>query len=40
MGPSVLLAITYVKQHAGQGRVVRLIEDILVDPRVTADGNV
>ena len=25
------------EQHAGRGRVVRLIEDILADPRVTAD---
>ena len=25
------------EQHAGRARVVRLIEDILVDPRVTTD---
>ena len=28
------------EQHASRERVVRLIEDILSDPRVTADGNV
>ena len=28
------------EQHAGRERVVRLIEDILGDPRVTADGYV
>ena len=28
------------EQHAGRERVVRLIHDILVDPRVTADDTV
>ena len=28
------------EQHAGRERVVRLIEDILTDPRVTADDTV
>ena len=28
------------EQHAGRERVVRLIEDILADPRVTADNTV
>ena len=28
------------EQHAGRERDVRLIEDILADPRVTADDNV
>ena len=28
------------EQHAGRGRVVRLIEDILADPRVTMDDTV
>ena len=28
------------EQHAGRERIVRLIEDILADPRVTADDDV
>ena len=51
MDPSVLLAITYVKETAqtdlrsmsstaGRERGVRLLEDVLADPRVTADDNV